>query len=994
MRWKWIALIGAALIIAMAAAAYLVLSNYDYSKFKPQIARMVAEATGRELTLGGELSLDFGFSPALVITDVALTNTPWASDPQMITARRIEARVRLLPLLFGDVKLKYLTLTGVDVALEKNAAGQRNWEFTAPGGSIAGTGIANIRRIDVKDIRVENLKLTYRDEKTAHTARFILAGLEILREADPDFLTLKLQADYNGQPVELSGRIGRLQRILSGRQFPLELAGQFSSATIKIQGSIGEIRALRGIDLNVHVSGKNLEESGRGIGIQLPHTDAFDVSGHLTGSAQLPMLGDIHGTVSTGGAEWAVSGRIGNLSALHDIDLQLKASGRDLAQAGAIVRQNLPPTDEFTLQGRLTGSARALSLQDLRGRARRGSLSLDVAGTIKDLPALKGMDLRLSVAGKDLVQAETIVGQKLPPTDEFTLQGRLTGSARVLCLQDLRGRGRRGSLSLDLTGTIKDVQTLQDIDLRFNGAGKDLAQAGAIVRQNLPPTDEFTLQGRLTGSARALSLQNIRGRARRGSLSLDLTGAIKELLVFGGVDLTFNGAGKNLAQAGTIIAQKLPQTDAFALQGRLTGSARALSLQNIRGRARHGSLSLDVTGSIKDTLALEGLDLTLKAGGKELAEIGPLTGTTLPELGSFDLNGHLSGSAKSFSLADLTAVVDRSDFKGHAKIEFRRRPKITLVLESSLLDLTALLKTLEKEQKEPGSAPGALKRQLFRNDPLPFDVLKQVDADIRLNARNVRARDANFEFGRLALTLEESDLNVDTLQATYKQTRVSGTFHIYAESPPRVAAKFLVQDFDLGGLLREMRISDEVRSHLDIAVDVKGSGDSMHDLMAGLDGSVGAVMGEGYLTRYLDLLSVGLSRKVIQFWGHHEKGGEIRCAVVQFDISKGTATSRAFVFDTEAGVLTGEGDINLATEQVNFLLVPEPRYPSLMNFWTKLRVSGKLMDPKVRPDTLSLLTKGAKALGALLVGPLGLLAPFVNLGAYKAHPCNVESIGK
>ena len=209
-----------------------------------------------------------------------------------------------------------------------------------------------------------------------------------------------------------------------------------------------------------------------------------------------------------------------------------------------------------------------------------------------------------------------------------------------------------------------------------------------------------------------------------------------------------------------------------------------------------------------------------------------------------------------------------------------------------------------------------------------------------------------------------------------------------------MAAKFLVQDFDLGGLLRELRLSEEVRSHLDIAVDVNSRGGSMHDLMAGLDGSVGAVMGQGYLTRYLDLLSVGLTQKVFQFWGRHKKGGEIRCAVVQFDVNSGIATSKAFVFDTEAGVLTGEGDINLATEQVNFLLVPEPRHASFTNLWTKLRVSGPIMDPKVRPDTLSLLTKGAKALSALVIGPLGLLAPFVNLGAYKAHPCEVHSIGK
>ena len=52
------------------------------------------------------------------------------------------------------------------------------------------------------------------------------------------------------------------------------------------------------------------------------------------------------------------------------------------------------------------------------------------------------------------------------------------------------------------------------------------------------------------------------------------------------------------------------------------------------------------------------------------------------------------------------------------------------------------------------------------------------------------------------------------------------------------------------------------------------------------------------------------------------------------------------------------------------------------------------MEPHVGVDKASALTQSAKALSALLVGPLGLLAPFVNLGAYKAHPCEVHSIGK
>jgi uncharacterized protein involved in outer membrane biogenesis len=1138
MRWRWITLAGVALILVLAAAAYLVLKTYDYAKLKPRIERMAAKATGRKLTLGGEIGLDFGLSPTLIVTDVALSNAPWASKPQMITARRIEAKVRLLPLLFGDVELKYLTLAGVDVVLTMDAAGQRNWEFTAPAGSAAPTIAPSSLSIAVEDVRVKSLSVTYRDEKAARTTLFNLAGLELARQADPKFLALKLQADYNGQPVELAGRIGQLQQIVSGDRFPLELAGRVSSVTVNIAGSIGEVRTLHGIDLNLRAEGKNLQEVGRDIGTELPQTDAFDLSGHLAGSGQSPMLENISGNVSAGGTDLAVSGRIGNLIALQDLDLQLKGSGKDLAQVGALVGQKLPSTDEFMLEGHLKGSGREMSLQDIQSQARRGSLRLTAEGTIGDLAAfgnvdlqlkgsgkdlaqlesivgqklpstdefmleshLKGsgremslqdiqgqarrgnlgltaegtigdlaafgnVDLQLKGSGKDLAQLESIVGQKLPSTDEFMLEGHLKGSGREMSLQDIQGQARRGSLHMKAEGTIGDLAAFGKVDLQLKGSGKDLAQLETIVGQKLPPTDEFALDGRLAGSGRALSLQDIRGEARRGSLRLTAGGAIGDLLDFRHVDLQLKGTGKNLAQAEAMVGQKLPPTDEFALDGRLTGSGRALSLRDIkgqarrgslrltaagelgdllgfrqvdlrlkgvgrdlseveamvglilpptdafevdgrltgsagafslqeaRGRARHGSLRLEVSGVIQDLNAFAGIDLRVIAGGKELAEIGPLIGTTLPDLGPFDLRGSLSGSAQSFSLRDLTAVVDQSDFNGWAQLEIRQRPKITLVLESSLLDMTALLKNLELKEKEPNTAPSGLEGRLFSNDPLPLDILKQVDADVRLNAKNVRARDANFELGRLILTLENGDLKVDTLQANYKQTRISGNFHLYPESPPRVAAKFLVQDFDLGGLLRELRINDEVRSHLDIAIDAKSRGRSMHDLMAGLDGSVGAVMGQGYLTHYLDLLSVGLTRKVIHFWGSHKKGGEIKCAVVQFDIKNGIADSRAFVFDTEAGVLTGEGDINLDTENVNFLLVPKPRYPSIMNFWTKLRVSGPIMDPKVRPDTVSLLSKGAKALSALVIGPLGLLAPFVNLGAHKAHPCNVHGIGK
>jgi uncharacterized protein involved in outer membrane biogenesis len=208
-----------------------------------------------------------------------------------------------------------------------------------------------------------------------------------------------------------------------------------------------------------------------------------------------------------------------------------------------------------------------------------------------------------------------------------------------------------------------------------------------------------------------------------------------------------------------------------------------------------------------------------------------------------------------------------------------------------------------------------------------------------------------------------------------------------------VSTHFLVQNFNLGEFLKETGKSDKVRAIVDIAAHGTSRGDSVHSLMANLDGSIGAVMGEGYLTKYLDILSVDLSQKVISFWGRHEKADQIQCVVVQFDIKNGVAVSQAFVFNTQAGIVAGEGEINLGTEQISFLLAPQSAHPSL-SLSTKLRVSGTIMDPKVSPDKIALASEGAKSLSVLAVGPIGLLTPFVHLGANKKHPCDVQSIGQ
>ncbi len=98
MRWKWVFIIVAGLMLVSLAGLFVILSRYDFDHLKPEIARAVKAATGRQVTLGGDIGLTIGLAPGLTMADVSLQNAPWGSRPEMVTIKRLEVQVALVPL--------------------------------------------------------------------------------------------------------------------------------------------------------------------------------------------------------------------------------------------------------------------------------------------------------------------------------------------------------------------------------------------------------------------------------------------------------------------------------------------------------------------------------------------------------------------------------------------------------------------------------------------------------------------------------------------------------------------------------------------------------------------------------------------------------------------------------------------------------------------------------------------------------------------------------
>ena len=87
--------------------------------------------------------------------------------------------------------IKYIRLVGVKVLLETGPKDQGNWDFLAGSSSAGSIGAFKPAAMEVKQVSIENLHLTYRENRAGSPTQFTLASLEMNRQENEDALTLK-----------------------------------------------------------------------------------------------------------------------------------------------------------------------------------------------------------------------------------------------------------------------------------------------------------------------------------------------------------------------------------------------------------------------------------------------------------------------------------------------------------------------------------------------------------------------------------------------------------------------------------------------------------------------------------------------------------------------------------------------------------------------------------------------------------------------------------
>jgi len=285
-NWKRALVVAIVLVLVLVSVAWIIIATYDYNKLKPQIAGAFKEATGRNLTLSGNLDLKIGLQPSLVVNGAAVQNASWGSRPEMAEIKSFEVQLSLLPLVFRHIDVKRVILVSPDILIETKPTGESNLDFLEKVG--AGKGKEekpSTQKVEftVNEMSIKDGRLTYRDGKTGKVYTLVLASLDASAGASDSPLKIKLNGSYNGKPFEVTGNLVPLASFTDAtRPWPLKLSVSAGGATIGLDGTIKDVANARGLDIKVAVSSKDAAAIGSFLGEPLPVQGPIALSCRVT----------------------------------------------------------------------------------------------------------------------------------------------------------------------------------------------------------------------------------------------------------------------------------------------------------------------------------------------------------------------------------------------------------------------------------------------------------------------------------------------------------------------------------------------------------------------------------------------------------------------------------------------------------------------------------------------------------------------------------------
>jgi uncharacterized protein involved in outer membrane biogenesis len=415
-RWPWIL---AAVAVALPLAGWVALRAFvNPDALRPRLVAAVEQATGRRFTLG-EIGLALSLRPTVALSDIALANAEGGSRPAMLTAKRVEVQVALLPLLSRRVEIGRVLMVEPDLLLE-TVGGRGNWEFRPPAPTPTPATPANASaplRIALDALRLEGGRVTWRDGAKAETLE-ILALDATAPVVGPARAEGRLR--LRGAEARIEATTGPVAAFGGAEPWPFRLVAILPGETrIAAEGRLAPAGAWT---LAIDAQSRAPAQLAPLLpGVAIPPLRDVALSGRLAGA----------GGALTGAEALSLRAGASDLSALRPgltlTRLELAAPRFDapvtLGGEGALAGQPVNATGSTGSLAQLMGRASGPLPVELRLTA--AGAEATARGRVADPRAMTGVEIALALRIPDLAALSPFAGAPLPAVREIAAEARL-----------------------------------------------------------------------------------------------------------------------------------------------------------------------------------------------------------------------------------------------------------------------------------------------------------------------------------------------------------------------------------------------------------------------------------------------------------------------------------------------------------------------------------------------------------------------------------------
>ena len=796
-----------------------------------------------------------------------------------------------------------------------------------------------------------------------------------LEISGPDIGTVATAAGFEGLPVENFRITAAVEKDPDGFLVK-SLEAVVDDDVFKVNGHIGNQPLAGETNLEIDFHGSNLGASVIALGgsaDRLPK-GAYYLQGRVQRQDEKLRLQDIRAAIGDDEEyQFQLSGFLTPRQQFVGSQLKIHAQGASLAALAELAGQQGIPDFPFNVSADVNRGASSTYFEN--GTFESGIVVVEFTGHVGDTPLEDDMALSFNASVprmKDVI-AEFGVEVGLIPEGDLVASGSVQQKNGKMTVENLEASFNGAKMQAN--GDIGQRPSLAGTRLTFEVDGDDLSRL-------LPPglsaeslAHAFATSGRISLSENELKVDRFSANIGHTSFGGDVVISLAPF--FGSGSFSLKADSPDVFQLLPSLQDvSVPKVAKMKYRGSGSWAENFWSFDD--SKLELGDGYIEISGSLDGPPSFERTDLDVEWFSSSVRHLSVIAGRELPDQ-PLRLNARLVGSRDVMTMENFELTFGESDLSGQFTMRAGDIPTVEIDVTSRMFDVSEY----QPEPKDETQADSpAADQKVIPDTPLPLELLKTFEADVEIDAAEIRMR---------SLTMRELELDASVLAGALKIQKMTyaslrgGFLTLSADLVPNESGS---ADFELSAEGENLVMGIRAKTEEDLQdlppfglrAELAASGGTPRELAGSMDGYVRVVGGAGRVpSGSLSFLTQDFVTELVSTINPFTKSDpytNVDCAVILFHFDDGVVEGQpAIVQQTDKLRIFANVNVDLKTEKLDADFKMTPRkglgisLSGLVNPYIKL--TGTLASPSLVLNPESVFIEGGVAVAT---GGLSILA--------------------